>query len=63
MIHCIHECEPWLIIRVQKAIVVLVQGRPIEAPSIGSEYEIILDLLEGEVQAMFISKLPQVPIE
>jgi len=53
MIHSIHKGKPWLIVGVQKTIMILMERRPIKTSAVGGQYKIVLHFIELEVLAMF----------
>ena len=63
MIHSVDEGKPGLVVRVQEAIMILMKRRPVKAPPIRSQYEVVLHLIEREVFAMLASQVHQVPVE
>lgn len=59
VIHGINECETRLIVGVEETIMILVQRWPVVAPrAIRRIHIIILDLLEREMQSVFVSQVP-----
>ena len=55
LIKSIDECHPWLIVSMQEAVVVLVKG--------WSSRHIVGESLEGEVQSVFVTELPEMTVE
>ena len=63
MIHSVDEGKPGLVVRMQEAIMILMKRRPVEAPPVRSQYEVVLHLIKREVFAMLASQVHQVPVK